>query len=188
MFRTAKEREIYGLLGRKTFRAVHINNVPREASLLGCRFVLTLKGSGISEEKPRARYVVQEHKDAEKALLVHNLPTMQQRSIRVSVSLAAVKGFMIFSDDVSQAYLQSDEQLNREVYMKPKQVDMPFFSITKDKLLKVLRPRYGICDSVDYWLSFIHRYIRKKLGFLSFRGAPLYTWQKIKMVLLECWQ
>ena len=172
MFRTAKEREICGLLSRKPFQAVHINTVPREANVLGGRFVLTLKGSETSEEKPKARYVVQGHKDAEKAFVVHNLPTVQQRSIRVLVSLAAVKGFMIFSDDVSQAYLQSDEQLSWEVYIRPKQEDMPFFSMTKDNLLKLLRPLYGLCDSGDYWLSTIHRYIRKKLGFLPFRGDP----------------
>ena len=69
---------------------------------------------------------------------------MQQLSIRVLVSLAAVKEFMIFGDDVSQAYLQSDEQLSRVVYIRPKQEDMPCFSITKDKFLRVLCPLYGL--------------------------------------------
>lgn len=81
------------------------------------RFVLTLKEFGTHNETPKARYVAQGHMDKEKEFLVHNTTILRQRSIRIIVSFAAVKGYRIFSHDVQQAYLQSDEELTRKIFI-----------------------------------------------------------------------
>ena len=96
----------------------------KDANILGGRFVLTLKEYDTHNETPKALYVVQGHKDKDKEFLVHNTTNLHQRSIRIIVSFAAVRGYRIFSHDVRQAYLQSEEQLTREIYVAPKKKDL----------------------------------------------------------------
>lgn len=97
---------------------------------------------------------------------------MQQIPICALASLASFKGLLIFIGDSIEVYLQKDEQLNREGHLTRKQEDMSFFSITKEKFLKLLWRLYGLCHSIDYWFTTIHCHIRKKLGFLPFQADP----------------
>lgn len=110
-----QKREMSGIFRQKSFQAVHINNASENANVPDGRFALALKISRTPNEKPRARYVVQGHKDVKKSFVAHILPNMLQRYILVFEFLPAVKGFVIFSDVVSQAYLQNDVKLSREV-------------------------------------------------------------------------
>ena len=130
-FREAKFSEVQGLQDRNTWTVMDRRDLAKDANILGGRFVLTLKDFGTHNEKPKARYVVQSHKDKDKEFLVHNATNLRQRSIRIIVSFAAVKGYRIFSHDVRQAYLQSEEELTREIYVAPKKKDLEFFQIQR---------------------------------------------------------
>ena len=59
-------------------------------------------------------------RDREKRVMIRNLISLRQSSTRIIVSAAAVKGFRIFSHDLDQEYLQSDETLTRELLLLPK--------------------------------------------------------------------
>ena len=53
----------------------------------------------------------------------------------------------MWTEDVSQTYLESASELLREVYLRPnRQLHVP-----AGYVLKLLRPLYGLADSGDYW-------------------------------------
>lgn len=54
-FQNAKRTEISGLKSRGTWRAVHIREVPRNANIIGGRFVCEIKNFGTDKEKSKAR-------------------------------------------------------------------------------------------------------------------------------------
>lgn len=67
--------------------------------------VLAIKHFGTNEGKAKARRVVQGHTDRERFNLVHDPTTLMQKSIRLIASIASMHDFMIWSHDITQAYL-----------------------------------------------------------------------------------
>ena len=171
-FRNAKASEVDGLARRGTWIVVKKKDLPRDANPLGGRFVLTIKGFGTEEEKPKARFVVQGHMDKDKEFMVHNTTNLRQRSVRVIVSFAAVMGHRIFSYDVKQAYLQSEEELSRKVYKLPKRKDFKFFNLTEEEALDLRKPLYGNGDSGDYWGVTFDRHAKQDLHMTPTAGDP----------------
>ena len=112
------------------------------------------------KEVYKSRYVVQGHTDTEKNLLVHDSTNLKQSSFRVLVAIAAIFGFRLWTQDVSQAYLQSADKLMREVYFKPSRD----FKLSHNQLLHLLKPLYGLPDSRDYWHVTFARYRANELG------------------------
>lgn len=68
----------------------------------------------------KVHYVAKGHRDIDKSCMVHNITNLQQSSTRIIISVAAIKGFRIFSHDVTQAYLQIEEKLTRKGFLLPK--------------------------------------------------------------------
>ena len=115
-----------------------------------CTTVLAIKNFGLKDEQPKASFVVQGHPDKEKDFLVHNTTSLRQRSIRIIVSVAVVKGYRVFSHDVKQAYLQSDEELSRQIFVVPKRKDLQFFEMSENDALDLRKPLYGNSNRGDY--------------------------------------
>ena len=159
-FDSAKKKEIEGLIKRGTWKIVLRDEAPKNANILGGSFVLAIIDSYIEKEVWKARYVVQGHKDKLKTSLVHDVSTARQFSVKMLVGLAVLCGFRLYSTDVTQAYLQSAENLMRDVYIKPSRE----FTLGPDQVLKLLKSLYGLADSGDYCGRTLKRYLIEELG------------------------
>src|SRR5437764_3151099 len=58
----------------------------------------------------------------------------------------------LYLRDISQAYVQSTTNLNREFYVRPPQE----LEIDKDSILKVLKPLYGVPEAGNHWFKTYH--------------------------------
>ena len=159
-FVAAKEKEIKGLQANGTYEVVFKEDVPSDANILGGRFVLSIKNKNTKEEVAKARFVVQGHRDKDKNQLVHTSTNLRHHSIRLLTALAAVFGLRIWSQDVTQAYLQSADQLMRDVYIRPAKE----FRLNENQLLRLLKPLYGLTDAGDYWDATMTNHLKNDLG------------------------
>lgn len=171
-FRQANQLQVESLEDRETWVVVYMRELPTDANIIGGRFVLTIKECGTHNATPKARYVGQGHKNREKEFLVHSTTNLRQRSIRVIVSFAAVRGYRIFSHDVKQAYLQSDEKLTRKIYVAPKKKDLQFSRISAEQVLDLQKLLYGNGDAGDYWGVTYDNHVRSDLHMTPTSGDP----------------
>ena len=171
-FDKAKRKEVSGLEKRNTWRTVRKDSLPLRPNILGGQFVLSLKNVGTDCELPKARYVAQGHRVLDKPFMVHNITTLRQSSTRIIVSVAAIKSFRLFSHDMTQAYLQSDETLTRKVFLLPKRKDMGHFRISEKEIPQLLRPIYDMTDASDYWGVTVDNHAKNDLGLVPLLGDP----------------
>lgn len=106
------------MVKRKIWIEMSIENVPSNANISEDRFVLSIKYHGTQKYIWEATFVVQVHKNSEKNTQVHSITVTKLQSVHNLVGLAFQFGFKLFSTDVTQAYLQSAENLQREIYVK----------------------------------------------------------------------
>lgn len=159
-FKDAIQKEIGGLEKRNTWKVVPKATLPPDANILGGRFVLAIKNGGTSQETWKARFVVQGHKDSMKKSLVHCVSLAKQFSTKIILSIAATMDFKLFTTDVTQAYLQSMELLNRKVFVQP----CSAFPLSPDMVLQLQKPLYGLPESGDYWDRTMKNHIKKDIG------------------------
>lgn len=146
-FATSRTAELNGLLGDGTFKPIHISKLKGNPRIFGCRFVDELKKVG-SELKKKSRLVAQNYSDHDATEIGTKAPTIQRFSQRVALSIAASSPLMLpYTRDITQAYIQSHTDLEREVYIKaPPELNLP-----PDFVLQVVKPLYGIPESGLHW-------------------------------------
>lgn len=171
-FKAAAVKEADGLQERGTFKKVRECEVPKGANIVGGRMVYTVKNVGTADEAPKARYVAQGNRDQAKLFVVHNLATLRQRSTRILVSTAANLGLRLFADDITQAYLQSEDRYTRQIYLRPRPADRHLFDLDEGEILLLLRPLYGMCDAGDYWHATLTGHVEKDLLMAPLTSDP----------------
>jgi hypothetical protein len=71
---------------------------------------------------------------------------------------------------VTHAYLHSSESLRRDVFIKPGSD----FGLEENKMLKLIRPLYGLADSGDYWGKTLSTHITEDLEMKKTIGDPAF--------------
>ena len=137
-FSQPRKDELSGLLRDGTFKPIRLTDIPTTARIFGSRFVDELKKVGDRLRK-KSRLVAQNYADDGAASIATKAPTVQRFSQRVALSLAAsMPPLEAYTRDITQAYIQSHTQLERDVHIRaPNELGLP-----PDYALKVVKPLY----------------------------------------------
>lgn len=79
----AIKKEVEGLLSCGVLETVGRAEAPKEGQLLDGRFVLAMKDPKTSDERYKARFIVQGHRDEDKKYLVNASPNLMQDSVKL---------------------------------------------------------------------------------------------------------
>ena len=90
-------------------------------------------------------------------------PTIQRVSQRLILSIAAMRLHDLYLRDISQAYVQSTTNLNREFYVRRPQELQNELGIGRDTVLKVLKPIYGVPEAGNNWFKTYHSHHIQRL-------------------------
>ncbi len=112
-FDEARIAEIRELIKKDTYEFVEEEEVPDDATILQSRFVFTIKTFENPDGHLKARLVILGHIHPEEPRVVKEAPTVIKYSIRLAVAIIAGTGYQIWSRDISQAFLQSEDPLRR---------------------------------------------------------------------------
>lgn len=160
LYNKSKPKKIEGLAKRGVFKIVAKEDVPLHTYILGCRMVLSFKENKNNEKVYDASLVVLGHKDMKKGTLVNNSSDLKQSSIRILLSLEAIFGLPVSSQDLFQAYLQASEQLKRDIHIR----STDEFKLSKDDPLKTVKPLHGLCNSGDHRRATLLRQFNEDLN------------------------
>ncbi len=122
-YTASKQTEIAGLLEKEVFKVVTTEDIPSHARIFNSRFSDEIMNPGTDKAYEKSRLVVQAYNDKDKNLVLTHSPTIQQVSRRLIVDLAAMfqdnDKIKLSLRDITQAYVQSTSNLNRDFYIQP---------------------------------------------------------------------
>ena len=119
----------------------------------------------------KSRPVVQGYEDRNHGFLTH-APTVQRESQRLALCLETIfalpNGLKIWIRDVTQAYIQSDSNVDRDIFIRaPKELELP-----PGKILKALRPLYSLPEAALHWWKTYHGHHKDKLEMIDTAYDP----------------
>jgi Reverse transcriptase (RNA-dependent DNA polymerase) len=98
--------------------------------------------------------------------VVHSAVLARQSSTRLVVSMSMTHGWELQSLDISKAYVQG-ENLQRDIYMVP-----PKELYLDNRMLKLVKPLYGITDAGDIWYETHIVFLQSHLSMRKLTGDP----------------
>jgi hypothetical protein len=137
--------------------------VPQGIRLFNSRFVDEIKFPGTPKAFEKSRLVVQAYNDQEKELVLTQSPTIQRVSQRLILCITAIGRHELHLRDISQAYIQSTTNLNRDFYVRPPKELQNQLGLSEGSVLKVLKPLYGVPEAGNLWFRTYHEYHISKL-------------------------
>jgi hypothetical protein len=155
-FSASRQKELAGLLEKGVFEITKLADVPQGVRLFNSRFVDEIKNPGTDKAFEKSRLVVQAYNDQEKELVLTQSPTIQRVSQRLILCIAAMGPHSLYLRDISQAYVQSTTNLNREFYIRPPRELQNELGLGEDSVLKVLKPLYGVPEAGNHWFKTYH--------------------------------
>jgi hypothetical protein len=144
LFDDSNRAEIFSLIDRGTFRLALREDVGPHPNIIPSRFVLGIKHES-GTERLKARFVLGGHPGSDKKSLIHNSATLRHKSVRLILALASVFGFDLWYSDVNQSYLQSSEQLQHDIVIRPDEL-----ILAHNELLQRTLSLFFITESGDY--------------------------------------
>ncbi|KAI0991737.1 hypothetical protein K3495_g16450, partial [Podosphaera aphanis] len=159
------------------FEAISVSDLPSNTRVFNSRFVDEIKYKGTSKAFEKSRLVVQAYNDLEKDVVLTQSPTIQRVSQRLILCLAAlVPNTRLYLRDISQAYVQSTTNLNRDFYVRPPFELREKLGLRDDMILKVIKPLYGIPEAGNHWFRTYHNHHTRNLKMNESAFDPCLLW------------
>ena len=135
----AKNTELENFKHFEVYEEVSKDTIDKKAPIISSRWIIQEKDSG----KIKARIVARGYEEGE--MLFVDAPTVDKTSLRIFLTITAMKKWKCSSLDVKSAFLQS-HKLDRTVYLSP-----PKDIRKKNIIWKINKPIYGLKDSAKNW-------------------------------------
>ena len=148
------------------FKIVNPENVPTGTRIFNSRYVDEIKNSGTDKAFEKSRLVVQAYSDLTKDLVLTQSPTIQRVSQRLITCLAVTfqDSTKLYLHDVTQAYVQSNSNLNRDFYIRHPSELITMLGTSSDRIFKVVKPLYGVSEAGNHWFMTYHSHHINKLS------------------------
>lgn len=166
-FQQSDQDEIDALIGNGTFEFTAFDSTIHTDRIFNSRLVREIKGKTTDRPYEKSRLVIQGFNDEGKANILTQSPTIQRSSQRIILALAPslLPHVKIYLRDITQAYVQSQSQLNRTILASlPKEIEHLY---PRGTIMKVIKPLYGIAESGNHWYTTYSRHHKTKLGMAS---------------------
>lgn len=128
--------------------------------------MLCIKDQESDKPRKKARFIILGYRDPDKGRIVNEAPTVSRFSVRLVVALSRMLDYPLWSRDVTQAFVQSKDNLKRELYMRvPKRQNV--LETIRDpphSVLKAIKTLYGLPESPTYWWTTFSSFYSKELG------------------------
>ena len=124
------------------------------------------------EIRPKARLVVRGDKDPDLLSLRRDAPTLMRASLLLILQLCSSFNWLMFSGDVTGAFLQGDQALARRtlpLFMKQPKEGLP--GLLPGQILLVIRGIFGLANSPRLWWRHL-RAVLLRLGARQSRTDP----------------
>ena len=144
-----------GLVERGVFTLVPASDSEGHR-IYGARFCDQVKNEGKPTAYEKSRLVVQAYNDNNHGLLTH-APTVHRSSESLLLALCSmVSDLQFFTQDISQAYVQSETRTQRAIFVRPPSI----LHLPPGTLLRVDLPLYGIPEAGIRWFRTYHAHHR----------------------------
>jgi hypothetical protein len=159
-WKEAMDEELGALEAHKTWDIV---DKPRNTNIVGCRWTFVMKKDAAGNiVRYKACLVAQGFSQVEGVDFFDTYaPVAKMATIQSVLALAARYNHEIHQVDIKNAFLNRKFEDNEIIHMKLP----PGIEITKDggKVLKLLKPLYGLHQSIRHWYSHLWRILREGL-------------------------
>ena len=148
-FTQSRLKELTSLLSRGVFKIVKKDTVPVSERIYGTKWVDTMKTVD-GNTFPKSRLVAQNYNDEGAAEINTKSPTISRTGQRIVLATAALSPkHELYTRDITQAYVQSESELERPVYLYPP-AEM---HLSSDYVLLAIKPIYGVPESGVHWFN-----------------------------------
>ena len=147
-FKASRKKELVGFMAREVFEIVKRSSLPSGTRIFGSRWIDTYKT--VNGRRVAKSRLVSHYNDSGAAEISTNSPTICRASHRTILATAAQsKEHTLYTRDITQAYVQSESKLERDIYLEP----LLEMMLGKEFVLLVVKPLYGVPESGVHWFN-----------------------------------
>ena len=127
--------------------------MPSSIRIFNARFVNEIKNENTKKTCEKSRLVIQAYNDSEKNQILIQSPIIQRMNQRLILCIAVTiesDSIKLYFRDVTQAYVQSIFNLNRDFFVKPPHKLVVAMRASPDCILKVMKPLYEMPEASNH--------------------------------------
>jgi hypothetical protein len=146
-----RQKEIADLLEKGVFLSVNKGDVSSNIRIFNSRFVDEVKNPDTEKAFEKFRLVVQAFNDQNKILVLTQSSIIQRVSQRLIICLAvSLLQMKLYLRDITQVYVQSRSNLNRNFYVQSFFELIKLMSISSECILKVVKSLYEVPEADNH--------------------------------------